>query len=60
MQDAKELKERQAASSQDAGVKVVVSESEVDQDMNAADSVAHLLDPDCGCDGKDENRVHVE
>ena len=55
MQDAKE---RQAATSQDAGVEIVVSESEVDQDMNAADSVAHLLDPDS--DLKDENRVHVE
>lgn len=58
LQDAKE---RQAAKSQDAGVEMVVSESELDRDMNAADSVAHLLDPDC--DGKDEvseNRIHLE
>lgn len=39
-------------------MEIVVSESEVGQDMNAAESVAHLLDPDC--DVKDENRIHVE
>ena len=46
---------------QEAGVETTLSDSDLDQDLNAANSVAHLLSPDCDGKGRAaENGVGLE